>query len=186
MIQVIRYGVFETNSSSSHSFSLVSKDSDFLGGNKQSDKELEEEARDYSKKNNVGMEEARKEIFLDSIIDFPNYKASTTGKLNFCESLVIYLGKKIPNFNSETYLKRIKELLQNEKRLDSYRFACDRRIKPTISEEDFFIYMIDDELIGNAEELFMDLSNVDVVCYSIKNIVIDTNVAIEIESSYFY
>lgn len=185
MMQVIRHGIFETNSSSSHSFSLEKagqNDSDY----KKTEEEIDEEAEEYSKEHNVKFEDARYEVFLDSLRESSENLASAIGKLIFCESLIVYLGENKKDFDPTPILKRVKELLSDQKNLYSYRFFCDRKILPMKYGEEVFFDMETDYLIECAKNLFFDLSNVDVIAYRVRDIVTDVDVEIRIEGSYDY
>jgi len=187
MIQVIRYGVFETNSSSSHSFSLVSKqeaESDLR--DVKSEEDLEEEAQEYAEENEVDIEEARYEEWLEQMRETTNYISSCHQKLSFCESLILRFGQYDNTFDARVYLKKIKEKLYDERALDNYLFAIDgKRSLVLIEDEEYDDALLDFEsyFLSFAKDMLGDYKNIETTCERIKNIVTDDEIYIKIHSN---
>ena len=159
MIQVIRHGVFETNSSSSHSFSLVDiKKSLFLPDN-------------YTVKELVNEFKRRIDYWEGILLE-------NMDKLDYCEGLIAYLEKVIPNFKYDKYLKRIKELLFDEEGLESYNFSCDRNSNRKERYPPEYQNMDHESLLMCVENLFGDINDVEAVCNKVKKITLDSNYVI--------
>lgn len=186
MIQAIRHGVFETNSSSSHSFSLASKyEADNDDQSNWDDEISEEEIEEYAEDYEVSIEEAESELRLDRLRESTSYITTPNGKLSFCETLILRLGKYDEEFNAKHYLLLIKEKLYEESAMRKCAFAYDTGGTLVLFEDDDTVdysrSAFEYHLLDFTKDLLGDYKNMEATCERIKNIVTDEDVVIKVD-----